>query len=267
MKQSHFFIRLLIVSLVLLAGGSNAHDFWLEAQPFYPAPGKTVELSVHVGNDYVGDTLPNISNWYSEFSLLEGERKSDVEGELGRDPAGFFKPQQDGTYAVGYQSLFQYTEIDPDTFNKYLVEEGLDHALEFRRQHQEFHAQGKERYIRHAKALVQSGTEFNHDNSTTLFGYALELVPTQNPYRKALNDWLEVKLLYQGKAATDIQVVAFSKSSPDKAQVQRSNSSGEVRIRLDQTGPWLVKAVKIMRLQQDKADWESHWASLTFAVR
>ena len=252
---------------MLIAGGSNAHDFWLEAAPFYTAQGETVELSVHVGNDYVGDTLPNISSWYSDFSLFEGDRKTDVDGELGRDPAGYFKPQQDGTYLVAYQSMFQFTEIDPDTFNKYLVAEGLDHALEFRRQHQQLTATGKERYIRHAKALIQSGSDFQHDNSATLLGHELELVPLQNPYASRQDDWLEVKLLYQGKAAADIQVVAFSKHSPEQAQVQRSDTNGQVRIRLDQAGPWLVKAVKIFRRQQDEADWQSHWASLTFAVK
>ncbi len=256
-----------MISLLLIAGGSNAHDFWLEARPFYTAQGETVELSIHVGNDYVGDSLPNISSWYSEFNLLEGDRKTEVEGKLGRDPAGYFKPQQDGTYLVAYQSMFQFTEIDPDTFNKYLVAEGLDHALEYRRQQQQLNEKGKERYIRHAKALIQSGTDFQHDNSATLLGHELELAPLQNPYTKGVDDWLDVKLLYQGEAAADIQVVAFSKRSPELAQVQRSDQNGQVRIRLDQAGPWLVKAVKIIHRQQDKADWQSHWASLTFAIK
>jgi len=112
-----------------------AHDFWLEAAPFYTEPGKTVDLSVLVGNEYVGETLPNITSWYSDFSLYQPESRKDIQGELGRDPAGYFSATEEGTYAIGYQSTYTYTEIDSDTFNKYLREEGLQNALAYRREH------------------------------------------------------------------------------------------------------------------------------------
>ncbi len=267
MKKSHLKFRFLVASLVLIVANSNAHDFWLEAHPFYTEPGDTVDLSVHVGNHFVGDSLPNIAGWYSDFSLYQVNGKSDIQGEMGRDPAGYFTAQQQGTYNIGYQSLFQFTEIDPDTFNKYLHAEGLDNALKYRQQQQQQNEPGKERYIRHAKALIQSGSKFTHDSSMLELGYELELVPLQNPYRKSINDELEVRLLYQGQAAADIQVVAFSKQQPEQVQIRRSDDNGMVRFKLDQAGPWLIKAVKIVRLQQDKAEWQSHWASLTFAVK
>jgi uncharacterized GH25 family protein len=45
-----------------------------------------------------------------------------------------------------------------------------------------------------------------------------------------------------------------------------TNYNGEVTIELNDKGPWLVKAVKIKRLHETDVQWQSHWASLTFAV-
>lgn len=244
----------------------HAHDFWLEAHPFYTQKGKTVELSIHVGNEYTGDSLPNIPNWYTDFSIYQPGSKTPVKGELGEDPAGNFKPEQEGTYAIGYQSTFTYIEINPETFNKYLNEEGLQNAIEYRRKHQQTEAPGIEDYVRHVKILVQSGKSFDIDHSRLKFGYELEIIPQQNPYKKDINDQLDFQVLYQSKPEYDIMVIAFSKQHPEKIQRVRTDNKGIARITLDQAGPWLVKAVKIIKLENQKAEWQSHWASLTFEM-
>lgn len=244
----------------------SAHDFWLEAHPFYTQPGKTVELSVHVGNEYIGDSLPNIPNWYSDFSLYHSGFKTPIEGALGSDPAGSFRPEQQGTYTIGYQSDFTYIEIDSDTFKKYLKEEGLANAISYRQQHKLTEQTAKEDYVRHVKVLVQSGTKFDIDNSKVKLGYQLEIIPLQNPYKKNINDSLDIQVLYKNRPEHDILVIAFSKLKPEKIQRIRSNKQGKARITLNQPGPWMVKAVKIIRLENQKADWQSHWANLTFAM-
>jgi len=272
MQKKHYVFQILIVSLILFSNKGFSHDFWLEAHPFYTSPDKSVDISVHVGNEFSGDSLPNIINWYSDFSLYQEDSKKEIKGELGRDPAGYFTPEQQGTYAIGYQSDFSYVEIDPVIFKKYLTEEGLDEALTFRRENNLTGITGKENYIRHTKLLVQSGDNFTVDNSTLNFGYELEIIPLSNPYQKNLNDSLTVTLLYKNKPAKDILLIAFSKSHPEKTQRIRTNSEGQATINLNQTGPWLLKAVKILRIEDDKANWQSHWAgysSITelFAVK
>ena len=251
----------------MATGQLLAHDFWLEAPSFYTEPGKTVDLSVYVGNEYVGESLPNIRSWYSDFSIYDKQSKRPVEGDLGRDPAGYFSTDREGTYAVGYQSDWTYIEIETKIFNKYLHEEGLDHAIEFRRQHGLSEQPGKEDYIRHAKILVQSGEGFDVDNAQVKMGYELEIIPRQNPYQLSQGDKLEFQILYQGKPADDLLLIAFSKNHPERLQKFRTGADGLAHITLDDNGPWLVKAVKILRLQKQKANWQSHWASLTFALR
>lgn len=243
-----------------------AHDFWLEAHPFYTEPGKTVELSLHQGNQYVGDTLPNVVNWYNDFSIYFADHKVDVPGELGRDPAGYFTPRQKGTYAIGYQSVFNTISIKPDIFNKYLQEEGLHDAIALRQKLKQTESETKERFIRHAKTLVQSGNEFEIDNASHEFGYELELIPQSNPYQMHQGDVIAIRVKYKQLAIANTQVSAFSKSHPENAQKIFTDEAGIVRIKLDQSGPWLVKAVKILALKDAELDWQSHWASLTFDV-
>jgi uncharacterized GH25 family protein len=266
MQNTHKNYRMILLILSLISGKVLAHDFWLEAHPFYTEPGKTVELSLHQGNQYVGDTLPNVVNWYNDFSIYYSDKTVAVPGELGRDPAGYFTPDKKGTYAIGYQTVFNNIKIKADIFNKYLHEEGLDNAIALREKRNQTENGAYERFIRHAKILVQSGKEYDIDNSTREFGYELELIPQTNPYRMHQGDEIVIRLHYKLQAISGMQVSAFSKSHPEHVQKIFTDSEGLVRIKLDSSGPWLVKAVKIIALQDEEQEWQSHWASLTFEL-
>ncbi len=267
MKVLHDSVRLGVLVLLIAVGRVWAHDFWLEAAPFYTEPGKPVDVSIHIGNEYAGDSMPNIVSWYTDFSLYDANGKRELPGELGRDPAGYFKPAQSGTFAVGYQSTFTYAEIEPDTFIKYLNEEGLEHAIAYRSRHGQNDQPGKERYIRHAKLLVQAGTEYQLDQSRVNMGYELEIIPQENPYHKRRGNRLIFQVLFQNQPAEDLLLIGFSKNHPERVQRIRTGADGRAAITLDDIGPWLVKAVKLLRLEGQEAEWQSHWASLTFAVR
>ena len=63
-------------------------------------------------------------------------------------------------------------------------------------------------------------------------------------------------------------VVSFTADRPERRFSQRTNADGRVLVPLDRPGEWLVKAVHIIETPADDtvADWESFWASLTFAI-
>lgn len=263
----HKIIRCIGIILVCSSTASTAHDFWMEANPFYTEIGKTVEFSIFVGNEFVGDSLPNIPNWYSEFTRFVDDRRVPIDGELGSDPAGHFKPEQNGTHLIGYQSDWTNVTIDPDTFLKYLKMEGLDHAIKYRETHKLTREPGREDYIRHVKTLMQTGTNFDKDDYAKTLGYELEIIPLSNPYKHKLNDTISFQVVYQGKPAPELLLIAFSKNNPLKTQDIRTSKEGKASIKLDDIGPWLVKAVKIIQVKEDDADWQSHWASITFEIR
>lgn len=251
-----------------VSGLAVAHDFWLEAHPFYTEPKNTVDISIHVGNQYVGDSLPNIVSWYQDFSIYRDHKKQEVDGELGRDPAGYFTPNQPGTYLIGYQSIWQSTEMDFDTFKKYLKEEGLEKAVAEYAKSPNSLPPIRERYIRHSKILVQAaGPNPETDSSLVQTGYDLEIIPQQNPYRKSRGDSLTVQVLFERKPASELMLIAFSRKNPGLAQRVRTDQHGKASIELDESGDWLLKVVKILPNDGDDADWKSHWASLTFSIQ
>jgi hypothetical protein len=95
-QKRHFLFQILFVFLTLVSSRGFTHDFWLEAHPFYTMPEKSVDISVHVGNQFVGDSQPNIVIWYSDFSLYQADSKTDLLRFLSIPVAGT------GSYSSGY---------------------------------------------------------------------------------------------------------------------------------------------------------------------
>jgi uncharacterized GH25 family protein len=100
-----------------------------------------------------------------------------------------------------------------------------------------------------------------------VLGLRLELIPEKNPYTLAPGQDLPVRLLYGGAPLVGAKVAAVPKDQPSRQVAQRTDAQGRVRLRLERPGVWLVKAVHMIAAPAGSgADWESFWASLTFAL-
>ena len=107
----------LFFSIVLsISTTIRAHEFWLEAIPFYQKIGSTTEITLNVGQQMDGQLLPNIPAWYRHFDVITGEGLKPVGGELGRDPAGYINIQTPGIYAIGYESTKKTVDLEPEKF-------------------------------------------------------------------------------------------------------------------------------------------------------
>lgn len=244
----------------------QAHDFWLEAHPFYQQEGKKVGISIHVGTDMTGDPLPNIPAWYTEFSYLSPDGRKPVQGELGREPAGYVEPDRPGVYVVGYHSRPEYVKMRPAKFNRYLKQEGLEKIIAERVKLNESDKESSEFYVRCVKTLVRYGTEDQIHLFQEPVGHPLEIIPLKDPYTQAVGDELTVKLLFNGKPLKDALVVAFTKRKPEQKQAVRTDRQGLATIDLKHAGVWLIKAVEMVRYDKAGADWISYWASMTFRL-
>ena len=71
---------------------------------------------------------------------------------------------------------------------------------------------------------------------------------------------------HRGRPLADVLVAAVSKAEGPSTVTTRTDNRGQAELLLDGRGPWLVKAVHMVRATDpaDDADWESFWASLTF---
>ena len=67
-------------------------------------------------------------------------------------------------------------------FNKYLPAEGIPDILENRTRDGELDKDARYRYSKYVKTIFQAGNKTT-DNYKTILGYAVEMVPQQNPYK------------------------------------------------------------------------------------
>lgn len=250
-------------ALLLLGGPALAHDFWIEPSTFAPAVGEQVSIRLRVGESFAGDPVPRNPERIVRFQAVGPTSSIAVAGEAGAEPAGTLRPADVGTWIVAYRSNHAYVELDAAKFEEYLRQEGLDGPLAERQRRGEQGNKSRELYSRNAKALLRAGDRGGPDRA---LGLELELVAEGDPWSLPVGKRLPVQLLYQNRPLAGALVVAVPQSDPSKAESARSDRDGRVRFALAATGPWLIKAVHMVRWEgDDRAEWESLWASLTFA--
>ena len=253
---------------VLAAGAVQAHNFWIEPSTLTPAPGQRVAVRLRVGIDLKGDPVPRDPSLMKRFVAAGPSGDSPVPGVPNTEPAGFEAFAVPGLYTIVYDSGRSPLELDAAKFEEYLKDEGLE-TISARRARQGKSAAGaKEVFSRCAKALLAVGNG-SGSGWDRVFSQRLELVAEKNPYALAAGGELPVRLLYEGKPLAGALVMALQRDRPDKVDkvMARTDAKGRVTLKLDRPGFWLVKAVHMIPAPPDAgADWESFWASLTFAL-
>jgi hypothetical protein len=223
-----------------------------------------VAVRLRVGVELQGDPVPRDPNLIKRFVAVGPSGEAPVPGVPNTEPAGFESFAAPGLYTIVYESGRSPVEMDAAKFEQYLKEEGLETVAAARARQGKSAAGAKEVFSRCAKALIAvGGPGSGHDR---VFGQRLELVAEKNPYTLAGGGELPVRLLYQGKPLAGALIIALQRGRPDKVTA-RSDSRGRVLLKLDRPGFWLIKAVHMIPAPADAgADWESLWASLTFAL-
>jgi len=247
-----------------------AHDFWIEPSTFRPPPGAEVFVSLRVGQDFRGDPVPRKPELIERFALAAGSGGGDVEidGLPGADPAGSFVAPAPGLVWIAYRSRRSPITLEAERFEKYLVEEGLEHVSKERARRGESGKPGREVYSRSVKSLLASGgAPSDAKGFDRPLGLSLEIVPVADP-RRAVPGKLPVRILWEGAPAEGLLVVAMNQASPDRKVRARTDARGAATLDLTEGGVWLVKAVRMGPAPAGvDADWESVWTSLTFETR
>jgi uncharacterized GH25 family protein len=248
-----------LFALVFIASSAFAHDFWIEPSTFRPAAGDRVTAALRVGQKLHGDPLPRIPPLIDRFVLGDAP----MLGFAGSDPAGIALVSKPGLQWIGYQSNAFPMNNDAPKFEQYLRDEGLERIVAERAKRGQSAAQGRERFYRCAKALLLvAGTSTGAVDAP--LGFTFELLPHKMPRAGSA---LPLTLLFRGKPAANILVVAMSKTDPDNAVRARTDAKGRVTLPIAHAGFWLVKAVVMEAAPPDSGvDWESWWASVTFEL-
>jgi Domain of unknown function (DUF4198) len=266
----------LVVAFIVLAvsvGSLAAHDLFLKPDSFFVAQGASVTVRALNG------TFSKSENAIARDRLLDislvgpaGRSRIDTAawGDRGDTSILIVKSAESGTYLIGASLKPRELTQAAKDFNTYLASDGVADVLAQRRRDGELERPARERYSKHVKALVQVGPTRSQSFGETL-GYAAELIPLDNPYVLKSGGTLRVKTLVDGTPVKNQLVISGGRTATGQRIGQRSvrsDSSGIARVLITQPGVWYVKFIHMQRSTADTTiDYESKWATLTFALR
>jgi uncharacterized GH25 family protein len=260
---------------VSLAAPARAHEYWLTPAHYRAAAGELNSASAFVGTGFRGEPKPYAATRSVRF-VLAAARTVDlgtaaVNGDL--TWASFEMPDADGAL-VAYQSNFAIIELPAQEFDDYLKLEGLTEPLAARARLGEAAGPGRERYARCPKTWIAGA---RRERAMKPVGLPLEIVPLADPGSASP---LPVRVLWRGRPLAGALVRAWN-SPLDSAWTPRdaatrdsvgpsieavTDARGEARLTLARAGEWLVSSVHMVPCaERNEADWESWWASFTFA--
>ena len=252
--------------LALAVPPALAHEFWLEPTTHRPRSGEVVGIRVRVGDGFPGEPYPRNPDHLTRFDVRGPEGTGEVVGEIGADPAGAFAVGKHGAYVVAYAGGRTLIEIEPQHFETYLQQAGLDDVLAIRAALGASGEPGRELFTRCAKCLLASGSS-SKSSVVQPVGLSLEIVPEVDPLALVAGDELSVRVLDQGQPLSNLLLRFFRRDDPRPPQSVRTDGQGRARLRLDAAGEWLVSGVHMIEAPAESgADWFSTWTSLTFEV-
>jgi len=260
-------------AVLFCAALASAHDMFLRAERFFVAPNSDVVIR-----------LLNGTFLESENAIVRGRvRDASVSGARARSPIDMdtwtengdtttfrVRVGASGTYAVGISTRPSIIALSSADFNAYLKDDGVPDVLADRGKRKELEKPAKERYHKHVKALLQVGDSLGRAYAT-VFGYPAEIIPIDNPYSLRSGTTLRIRALVNGKPVANQYILYGGRSASGASIAERSTRSaadGTARIPLSATGEWYIKFINMTRAAAtDSVDYESKWATLTFAIK
>lgn len=151
--------------------------------------------------------------------------------------------------------------LDPHQADEYLAEIGATDSIGplWKKSGQKTWV---ETYVKQAKTYVRVGEAADGSWGEPV-GLGLEFVPEADPTRLRVGDALTLRLLVDGKPLADFSVGAVP-AAPAAARMLRTDALGRVTVTLDQAGPWMLRATRIVP-QGDQ--WSAIFTTLTVDVQ
>jgi uncharacterized GH25 family protein len=267
------FRRTFFLLLLLLTTASLAHEFWLQPVRFVVAPGTRVHIGRWVGQNFSGERWPGKSVRLEQLLHRQpGGQVADLTSTAKQADSlqTSVLLEQPGTHVLAFRTNEAQMNMQAAEFNAYLQEEGLEYVQELRRKRKQTDKPAREMYRRCAKTLLLAGTFSVSDSAYYQpLGHPLEILTEQNPYTLRTGASLTVRVLADGKPVMGQLLQAWIRPS-DGSSLQHfqlhTNNNGRALLRLQQPATVLLATVRMVpHPVPATADWQSTWASLTFA--
>ena len=267
--------RKFVVSLGLclaLLVPAFAHDLFLKPDTFFAKVNGKVSISVFNGTFQVSEGALNFARLTDVSVVSPSEKRTNPkETDFTKNETTAFLnlvPGEAGNYVVGLSTMWRESQQKAKEFNAYLIAEGMPNILEDRKRDKELEIDGRYRYSKYVKTIFQVGGK-QTDSYKTVLGYAVEMIPQQNPYKLKAGATIEILCLKDGKPLVD-QLVTTGREAGGKLVVGknvRSDSKGIIKIKLTGAGKWYAKFINMVKIDDPKLNYESKWATLTFEIK
>lgn len=259
-------VLLCVTAVALTAGHAGAHEFWISPSAYRVGSGDLVRVSLFHGERFAGDEVARNDPMIRRYVILAGGTETDVRGMHGAT-TGFVRPDTAGQGVLVYETEEYINTLPAARFEAYLEEEGLGEISERRAALGESGAEGREAYVRCAKALVTVGDSEGSVGEERPVGLPYEIVVER---AGGSGDGAVVaRLLFEGEAMPGRRVVAVCRDEPTRLHELEADEDGVVRFVPDRDGVWMLTSLHMERVSEtrDDIDWKSYWASSTFLVQ
>lgn len=256
----------------LLALTVPAHDLFLKPDTFFARINQKISMSVMNGTFLESEGAVSFAR-LTDVTIVSpsGIKAHPFEKDFTKNETTAFLnvvPSEAGNYIVGLSTAWRENALPAAEFNKYLPAEGIPDILENRTRDGELDKDARYRYSKYVKTIFQAGSKTT-DSYKTLLGYAVEMVPQQNPYKVKKGGTLDILCLKDGKPLVG-QIVTTGYEDGGKMLGEtsaRTGNDGVVRIKLVGAGKWYAKFINMVKVDDPKLNYESKWATLTFEIR
>ncbi len=269
MKRKYILAFLLCA---LLALPSFAHDLFLKPDSFFAKINQKISISVMNGTFQRSEGAVSFAR-LTDVSVVapSGVRTKQKEADFTKNETTAFMnlaPAEAGNYVVGLSTMWRENQLAAKEFNEYLVGEGIPDILENRKRDKELEIDGRYRYSKYVKTILQVGNK-QTDSYKIVLGYAVEMIPQANPYKMKKGDTIEILCLKDGKPLVGQTVITGFESGGKLAaeKSSRSDAKGIIKIELDGAGKWYAKFINMVKVDDPKLNYESKWATLTFEIK
>lgn len=251
--------------LVILS--ALAHEFWLEPQQYIFSRTEEINIRFKVGEAFTGDNWKGNREKINELKLYYADIVDDLSDAITEDEGDSlqFSIHEEGTAMVTFNNINSFIELEAEKFNAYLAEDGLQAAIDYRKQQNETDSMGREYYQRSVKTIVQVGALKTavYKKQTTL---PVDIVPLSHPYQLKDGDSLTVKVFFKDEPLAHTKIRLWHKLLGAVTETSfMSDENGEIRFPVTTSGEWMVSCVTMLHLTDDpKAQWQSYWGSVTW---
>lgn len=247
------------------------HELWLEPKTGKVTPGDEIEVSIRIGENLVGDEIPNLPHLQEAVDLSIGSNRFAIPSRLGDAPAFRFGAQDDALLVLRYESKPNFLTYESDeAFLTFLEEAQRPDIKERWLATRTEGSKVTEVFTRYAKTIIGIGSSPGRD---VHLGMPFELVMLENPLEQGFDGSLTYRLMRDGKTAANAPVHVFHRKS-DNSVVRiedRTDSNGIFEVSVTEPGFYLVNAIDLneadaAKKQKFGAQWKSDWASSSFRI-